>query len=420
MKSPLEQFTGPCSCGKIHEMDTKEVWIEQDGAAKLKELLEEGMLKSFRKPVILSDTNTNTAAGDRIGRICKIPSAVLPAVGLHADNHGVALAQEKLPSDAGLILAVGSGTIHDIARYVAHARGISFVSVPTAASVDGFVSSVAAMTWDGFKTTLPAVSPVCVVADVTVISRAPYRLTASGVSDLLGKYTALTDWKISHLLTGEYICENICRYEMEAVNEVRDAAHGLREGCEDAYEKLIYALILSGIAMQLCGNSRPASGAEHHMSHLWEMEILNPALDAYHGEKVSLGLLQVIREYEKLRLAIESKSCTVHAYEGLPMDFLRETFGIKDRMEGILRENTPDPCLLVPEQRLREKLPEIAAVLAELPDANMLTGLMKRAGCVHSPEEIGLDPELIPVSLRLSPFVRNRLTLMRIINGFFR
>ena len=91
------------------------------------------------------------------------------------------------------MIAVGSGTIHDITRYHAYERKIPFFSVPTAASVDGYVSTVAAMTWHGFKKSFTAVSPVVVIADTDIFSKAPMRLTASGVADLLGKYTALAD-----------------------------------------------------------------------------------------------------------------------------------------------------------------------------------------------------------------------------------
>ena len=163
------------------------------------------------------------------------------------------------------------------------------MSVPTAASVDGFVSNVAAMTWKGLKKTVPAVPPVAVFADTRIFADAPARLTASGVSDLLGKYICLADWKIAHLLTGEYICDRIVELEEKAlrtvVSSLREIAQGEGNGCEE----LMYALILSGLAMQMVGNSRPASCAEHHLSHLWEMEVINEKLDALHGEKVSVG-----------------------------------------------------------------------------------------------------------------------------------
>ena len=193
-------------------------------------------------------------------------SVCLPEENLHADEIAVEKVLGELKGAADVLLAVGSGTIHDITRYVANERMLPFCSIPTAASVDGFVSTVAAMTWHGFKKSFSATAPRFVIADTGIFSKAPYRLTASGISDLLGKYTAIADWKLRTLLQGSIFCERICQMEMEAVSRVIDSIDGLRAGTPQAYEELMYGLLLSGLAMQMVGNSRPASGAEHHLS----------------------------------------------------------------------------------------------------------------------------------------------------------
>ena len=181
---------------------------------------------------------------------------------------------------------------------------IDFVSCPTAASVDGFCSSVAAMTWHGCKKTLTAVAPKLVVADTDIIKKAPVRLAKSGFGDMIGKYIALADWKIGNILTGEFYCEKIANMTLEATKEVLQAIEGIINGCDEAYEKLIFGLLLSGLAMQMMGNSRPASGAEHHISHLIEMSppSLNVKSDALHGEKVGVGTLIALREYKRLAM----------------------------------------------------------------------------------------------------------------------
>lgn len=297
MNIDVNTFAKPCQCGKSHEIFVKDILIEAGAINKLPELVA-GIYSGKKEEIcIICDENTYSAAGKMVEDIlegCKVIK--LSPIGLHADNHGVMVAEELLEDQIKLILAVGSGTIHDISRYLANKRNIPFVSIPTAASVDGFVSTVAAMTWNGFKKTLPAVSPILVVADSNIFSQAPYRLTASGISDLLGKYTALIDWEIAHVVTGEYICSTVCELELKAVSEVCDCLKDLRGDVTNekrlaAYEQLMYALLLSGLAMQMVGNSRPASGAEHHISHLWEMEVINEPVDAYHGEKVSIGLM---------------------------------------------------------------------------------------------------------------------------------
>ena len=189
---------------------------------------------------------------------------------------------------ASVLIAFGSGTIHDLTRYTAFKLNIPFLSVPTAASVDGFASTVAAMTFKGFKVTIPAKAPLAIFADTAIISRAPRYLTAAGVGDLLAKFTALVDWKISHLLTGEYLCDKIVTITEEALQTLLNVIDDLALQKEEAFEPLMYGLILSGLGMQMIGNSRPASGAEHHLSHLWEMHVINDEIKARIEEYYSI------------------------------------------------------------------------------------------------------------------------------------
>lgn len=219
-----------------------------------------------------------------------------------ANEHGIETLSKKLPSNAEVLIAIGSGTIHDLTRYCAAKRSIPFVSCPTAASVDGFCSSVAALTLNQCKKTVPAVAPTLVIADIDVIKNAPLYLAKSGFGDMVGKYIALSDWKIAHILTGEYYCPRIANVTAQAVNAVVQSVSKIAERDEQAFEELTYGLILSGLAMQMIGNSRPASGAEHHISHLIEMAPagLHISSEALHGEKVGVGTLLVAGEYQRM------------------------------------------------------------------------------------------------------------------------
>lgn len=417
MQIDLEQFRNPCSCGKVHEVSVRGIWIEEDAVRHLYQMLtEEEALGEFIAPVIVWDDNIKEAVEEKledVEDIC-LDEICLDSENLHANNRGVEILEENLPDETDLILAVGSGTIHDLCRYVAHQRRIPFISVPTAASVDGFVSTVAAMTWDGMKKTIPARAPIYVFADTNIIKEAPHRLTASGISDLLGKYIALADWKIAHLVTGEYICGEIVELEYEALKEVVSSIGDFAENDGESYEKLMYALLLSGLAMQMTGNSRPASCAEHHMSHLWEMEVINQPLDALHGEKVSVGMMQIRIKYAKIAEAIRAGSCNVRPYEGLEKNLLQETFGKKGLYESTIRENTPDPMAGIHVNELKAVLPQIADIIDEIPPAEELQRILKEGHCCYRMEQIGLSDALIEPSLRLSPYVRNRLSFNRI------
>lgn len=406
----LSRFTKECECGHRHNITVKDVRIEKGAVSYLEELL-----VPYKTPVIVCDKNTKAAALPYMKETFDLYT-ILEVEGedIHANDIYVEKVQAALIEDVDILIAVGSGTIHDLTRYVAYTRGIEFISVPTAASVDGFVSSVAAMTWKGMKKTMTAVAPLCVLADTDIFSKAPFRLTASGISDLMGKYTALADWRICHILTGEYLCETVYNLEMEAVKEVEESLTEIKNGGEEACEKLMYALILSGLAMQMVGNSRPASGAEHHVSHLWEMEIINDYVDALHGEKVSIGLILCLEYYEKIRKAIENGTCEVIDGRNYEMELLQNTFGVKGKLTEALDENDPNLMEDLDPEVLKAALPRIKKELDKLPSYEKMQTLLSDTGCITRMEELSLSMEKKDLTLRLCPYVRRRLTLLRL------
>ena len=276
MNINVQKFRKPCACGRTHEIVVDDMIIEKGAIQRLPHIMKT-YYSEYKTIAMLCDDNTYAAAGKLVEEL--LPGIItirLNPENLHADEHGVEAAQKQLDKYAGIdfLIAAGSGTIHDITRYHAYEKKLPFLSIPTAASVDGYVSTVAAMTWHGFKKSFTAVSPRFVLADSEIFSKAPLRLTASGVADLLGKFTALCDWRIAHALTGEYICDTVVDMEYKVLKELCENLDGIRNHDLSAYENLMYGLLLSGIAMQMIGNSRPASGAEHHMSHLWEMSAI--------------------------------------------------------------------------------------------------------------------------------------------------
>ena len=415
MRVDTDDFARPCGCGKNHLVEVEEILIEPGAVNALEEAMSEGFLKEYISPLLICDTNTCKATEEIMEDIydrCQV--LVLDADDLKADRHAIEVVENNMEEDIDLILAVGTGTIHDISRYVAFQYKIPFISVPTAASVDGFVSTVAAMTWNGLKKTVPAAPPIAVYADSNIFAAAPRRLNASGVSDLFGKYICLADWKIAHMLTDEYICDEIIELEEKALRTVRSCLDDIAQGDRESCEKLMYALILSGLAMQMVGNSRPASCAEHHLSHLWEMEVINGPLDALHGEKVSIGTLIVLREYNRIARAIREGRCRVLSEREDDTELLEKTFGKKHLLEGIIEENTPDPLEEVSPARLESCLSEIADIIEELPREEELVHAMDKAGCKQSVYEIGLTEEIIPQSLKLAPYVRRRLSFLRV------
>ena len=402
-------YSGLCECGREHYMETKAAVIEA------------GCLKDFEKYMAafgvtgkrcaLYGKNSYAAAADR--RPHAEQEIVLDPEGLHANEISTADVLSRLEADVEVLIAVGSGTIHDIARYCAHERGIRFVSCPTAASVDGFCSTVAAMTWYGFKKTLPAVAPEIVIADIDIIKNAPAALVRSGVGDIMAKYTALADWRMANLLTGEHLCPRIYDIMSRAADTVMNSVPGIAAGEEKACADVTYALIMSGIAMQMMGNSRPASGADHHISHMIEMEpaAFEVKFPAMHGEKTGVGTLVAVREYKRLA-QIEDIAPFLRDYAPVPEEELRAFFG--ERLAGsLIRENENDCLAAVTKEALAQKWGEIRGIIAALPEEAYLYGLLEKIGAKRTLEDIGVTEDERDSLLEHSPLVRNRLTLMR-------
>lgn len=405
-----KQYDGLCACGKTHKMETKFCIIESGCLNKIGTYMKHNGIQGYT--VAVYDENTYRATADRHPPVDT--EVILPAGDLHANEHGVALLSERLPKETEIILAIGAGTVHDISRYCAYERNIPFVSCPTAASVDGFCSSVAAMTWNGCKKTLTAVAPRMVVADLDVIRKAPIRLAKSGFGDMVGKYIALTDWKIAHILTKEYYCETIARMTLNATQEVIASTEGILALEESAYEKLMYGLLLSGIAMQMTGNSRPASGAEHHISHLIEMkpEGLAVCAEALHGEKVGVGTLLIMEHYQQL---LTHKTPVFHDYIGEPHPIITHVFGT-ERAQDIIEENRVDAAESITDKMLGEKWSAILRVLSNLPNIESIKSLYDQLNAKTSLPDIGVSRDQKDFLLKYAPLVRNRLTLLRLLS----
>lgn len=405
----FSEFGGLCSCGKEHIMFTRVAVIEAGSLFKFDDYMEKFGVTGKR--CALYGENCYRATADRHIRAAQ--EIVLNPEGLHANEIATAEVLSKLHDDIEVIVAVGSGTMHDIARYCAHARGIRFVSCPTAASVDGFCSTVAAMTWYGYKKTMPAVAPEIVIADIDIIKNAPMELVRSGVGDIMAKYTARADWEIANLVAGEYLCPRIRDIMAEAADSVMDAVPGIISGEDSAFEKVTYALIMSGVAMQMIGNSRPASGAEHHISHMIEtgpaaFAVKFPAL---HGEKTGVGSVYVSREYKRLA-EIEEITPYLRDYTAFPEEKIRSFFGA-DLAEAILEENRNDCLSAVTKDKLAEKWPEIRKIISDLKEPEYFIEILEKLGAKRTLEDIGVAEEQLSELLIYSPIIRNRLTLMR-------
>lgn len=288
-----------CSCGKFHSCDIEYVSVRNGAIAELRDLCRE-----FEEILLVADGNTFAAAGDKTltaleGK--KITKVIFSGDELLIpDEKAIDAVTEKL-GNCKVIVGIGSGVIQDLCKYVSFKNKIPYMVVATAPSMDGYASTGAAMILGGMKVTVPAGVPKAILADTQVLKNAPMDMIKAGYGDIVGKFSALNDWKLSHAVNDEYLCEYIYDLTMEMTKKTLGLADGLLKRDEKAVEVLMEALVVVGIAMSFAGSSRPASGSEHHLSHFFEITgILNNEDYFTHGIDVAYSTVVTARIREKL------------------------------------------------------------------------------------------------------------------------
>ena len=257
-----------------------------------------------------------------------------------------------LAAQVDYVLAVGSGTLNDMSKSVATRRGIPCGVLATAASMDGYCSKGAAVIRNQFKVTDEVRPPEDILIDLEIIRSAPRIMTASGFGDIMGKFTCLTDWQMANIVKGEPIHAHAFSLMEQARSACMDAFDGLTRYEDDAVAKLMQALITAGISMAECGNSRPASGSEHHISHYLEMDFVRRGERIpMHGLKVAIGTLISMEVYNYIlenRIEFEGAEKVYALAKSLPpidrVKFMLEKMGCPLRFSelGVPRASMED------------------------------------------------------------------------------
>ena len=422
----IQQFIGQeiaCPCGRVHRTDLKSVEI---GAGASDHIAQTLLRLGHSRVFWIADENTWPVLGKKAAEQMKeagmYESGVILSAEVHADEDGIGRVLMHLDREADILLAIGSGTINDITKFVSWQLRLPYIVAATAPSMDGFASSVAAMTTNRMKTTYPAQIPEVFLADLDILSGAPMEMIAAGVGDILGKYSALCDWKIGAIITGEYYCESIVSLMREAVDKVVENIDGLRERKPEAFAGLTEALVLSGIAMGFAGNSRPASGSEHHLSHFWEMRFLFDGRKALlHGTKVGIGTVLSIRLAEKLlQTPVDFVKAAERPYDAVAWEEqMKKCYGPAAdsviALEAECGKNTPENH----RRRLaviREHWDEICAVLREsLPASQKVAEMLRALGGAVTPSDAGIEPQLVREAVLCAKELRNRYTILQLL-----
>lgn len=399
------KYLGKCQCGREHELRTKLVVCEYGALKNFDKYMADCGLSGFR--TVIYDTNTYN-----LPSITHVPAdqeIVLEAKGLHSEKGLIENMMTMLERTPDYIVVVGGGTLMDFGRYSAWKLGIPFVAIPTIVSSDGFTADICSIIIDGQKKSIPMQAADAVICDMDVVSGAPMFLSIAGVQDIMAKYVSIADWKIAHLVSGEYFCPMVCDMAQEALDIMVRCANELAEGKAPDFEAMAYTQMLSGLTMQILSNSRAASGAEHLVAHLVEMKPRGfENAHGMHGECVGIGTIMCASAYHKLA---EKETIEVKPFVPIDQQWVRDVFG--DLADGIIKENENDVLKTFDPENIKEKWPQIREIIATIPKAEDLIELYTKIGAKHSLEELGIDESVREEFLDISSAIRNRLTLAR-------
>jgi glycerol-1-phosphate dehydrogenase [NAD(P)+] len=383
-------------------------------------------------PVLLiQDANTKKAAGEKF-------AAALASAGVSfsefilkegplgivdADYERAVEIREVLKSRKVFPLAVGGGTINDLVKRAAWELKSPYVCAGTAASVDGYCSFGASLVHEGYKTTMPCSPPLAVIADTEVLRSAPYDMTASGYGDLYAKLAAAADWLLADRLGIEKIHQQSWDLVQKDLPRWLSAPEKLREGDSEALAGLFRGLTMSGLAMQVYKDSRPASGAEHMISHIWEMRHLSKnGRPLSHGFKVAAGtvitvsLMEVFYRLSQADISVEACRARRESWDQR-REAVRRAFPdpkTGDVLEKICREKwLDDKAWTARIERLAQALPELKTFTGErLGSPERVMEDLQKVGCPVSAREFDLTKAEAKETVLKAQMIRKRYTVL--------
>ncbi|MBP3437373.1 MAG: sn-glycerol-1-phosphate dehydrogenase [Clostridia bacterium] len=303
-----------CACGKRHACGIDQVLIYSDALNELPALTAD-----FHRITLVCDKNTYRVCGRRVKELLadKVKECLIYEDGANGfvvpNEDAVARLEGCVYEKTDLIIGVGSGVINDLCKYVSFAHGLPYFIVATAPSMDGYASKGAAMIFNGMKVTTNADVPRVIIADTAVLKEAPLSMLKAGYGDMIGKYSCLNDWRLGALVNGEYFCEFVYELTFKTVEVISKMGRAILSRDEASIATLMRGLVIVGIAMAYVGNSRPASGSEHHLSHYFEIVgLLRDEPYFCHGIDVAYSTYETAR----LRRAL----LYIKSPEGKPFD----------------------------------------------------------------------------------------------------
>ncbi len=423
---PIDQLIRPegfdCECGLHHGVDLKYLKIAPGAVNYVGDAVR---AIGCKKPFIICDKNTYEAAAKTVSKVLEsenIPHTVFVVPQgdlnkLEPDERALGSIAMTYDTSCDMIIAVGSGVINDLSKVFSYDLGIPQMIVGTAPSMDGFASNSSSMVVNGVKTTLYNRCPAAIVLDIDIMKNAPMRMLWAGLGDMVAKYISLCEWRIAHLVIGEYYCEHVAELMRNALKRIMAASDGLKDRSAEAVQAVSEGLVLSGMAMSFAKVSRPASGLEHYFSHMWEMLALERGEESeLHGIQVGVGTCLTMKIYEdikKLTPSMEKGMAAMKAFDKETWEArVRRVFG--KTAEAVLEieekthKNDPEKHAKRLENIVQNWDKILKIISEELPDAEWLFEKMRVNGMPMKPDDINLTRQDVVDAFVCSRDIRDK------------
>lgn len=429
--SEYAQADFACRCGRRHATDIKKIRIDSQATGDLPAILAElephAILPGRDKLLLVADENTWSVAGQDLSDILEKAgylsgTCIFPGrPDLVPDERAVFRLLTEMEAETSCLVSVGSGTLNDLTRFVSFKTGKPYVCVATAPSMDGYASTMAPMIHNNMKITYTTHGPAALVADPAVLAACPGHMLAAGLGDILGKYTALADWTLAVLAQDEYYCPEIAGLIRRTADESLQGAPRLADRDSAAVQQVMEALLMTGFAMSYAGNSRPASGAEHHMSHYWEMLLMQrqekPVL---HGTKVGLGTIAICALYHSLpqldvdfdRAVRQARRFDFSAWE----KEMRQKHGAmaSELVRQVQKEDVKNIDKMTARiEALSAKWGQVLALAGQVPEPAAIREALAQAGGATHPEQVGITRDDVARAVRYACDFRPRYSILQ-------
>ena len=414
-----------CACGRSHTVAVDEVVV---GSGSIRRIVEFVKNYGAKRPFVLADVNTFAAAGEAVCALLKeagisYSQYIFPQSTLEPDEHAVGAAIMHFDVKCDLIIGVGSGVINDIGKILSNVSGRKYIIVGTAPSMDGYASATSSMSLDNLKTSLGSRCADVIIGDTDILKKAPAHMLKAGLGDMLAKYVSIAEWRIAHIITGEYYCEEVAQLIRGALKKCVDNAEGLLKREDAAIEAVFEGLVIGGVAMAYAGVSRPASGVEHYFSHVWDMRGLEFGTRVdLHGIQCAMGTMSAVKLYEYVMAHApdpqKAKAYVASFDYGAWSDELRAFLGASaDTMIALeAKEGKYDKA--AHEARLNLILANWNNILQilkeELPSAARLEEIMNTIGISTDLNTLGVDSACAKQTFRATKDIRDKYVLSRL------